>query len=507
MADAAQPGSFGELLRQHRLDAGLTQAALAERAGLSVRAVQHLEGSFGQPQRETTQRLAEALALTPERRAQFERAATPTPRRRAASRRTGASAGAHGASRDAPAGEILGPRGDLGGERKRVTVLFAEVAGLTESARGFEPDLAESLLTEGVRLLVDVAHRYEGTVNWAQGDGIMALFGAPKAHEDHAVRGCYAALAMHEAIRRYADRVAGERGARVALRVGLDSGEVVVRTASNDLYKEYTALGPAVRGAMRLEQLAGDGVTVLTRETLRLAEGYFHVRPVGPVPAGAPTEAVEAFELTGARPPGSRFQRVASTRQLTRFVGRDTELASLTLPLERARDGHGQIVAVVGEPGVGKSRLVWEAIRSHRTAGWQVLEGGAVSYGMATSYLPVIELLKGYCRIEARDDLPAVREKLSAMVRSLDRALEPDLSALLSLLDVPVEDVAWQALDPPQRRRRTLDAVKRLLLRESQVQPVLLVIEDLHWTDSETQALLDTLVESLPAARILMLVT
>src|SRR5262249_38645830 len=182
------------------------------------------------------------------------------------------------------------------------------------------------------------------------------------------------------------------------------------------------------------------------------------------------------------------------------------ETEQLRKALEQAHVGHGQVVAVVGEPGVGKSRLFYEFTHSHRTQEWLIVESGSVSYGKAISYLPVIDLLKGYCQIESRDDAPRIREKVLGKVLGLDEALRAILPAILALLDVPVEDQTWQALDPPQRRQRTLEAIKRLLLRESQVQPLLLVFEDLHWIDSETQAVLDSLVDSLPTARLLLLV-
>ena len=216
-------------------------------------------------------------------------------------------------------------------------------------------------------------------------------------------------------------------------------------------------------------------------------------------------EPVEVFELTGAGTARTRLQ-AAALRGLTRFVGRDAEIEHLRRVLGQADAGHGQVVAIVGEAGVGKSRLVYEFTHSHRVQDWLILEAASVSYGKATSYLPVIDLLKGYFKIGDRDDHREMREKVQGRVLALDRALEPLLPALLALLDVPVEDAAWQTLDPPQRRQRTLDAVKRLLLRESQVQPLLVVFEDLHWIDGETQALLDSLVESLGSARLLLLV-
>ncbi len=209
--------------------------------------------------------------------------------------------------------------------------------------------------------------------------------------------------------------------------------------------------------------------------------------------------------MTGASSVRSRLH-AAVARGLTRFVGRDSELDLLRRALERAGSGHGQVVAVVGEAGVGKSRLYWEFTHSHRTAGWLVLESSSVSYGKATSFLPIIDLLRVYFQIEAGDEPRQMREKLTGRLLSLDRALEPWLPALLWLLDLPVEDPQWQRLDPPQRHQRALDGIKRLLLRESQVQPLLVLFEDLHWIDAETQALLDGLVESLPTARLLLLV-
>ena len=447
------PPRSGELVRQHRLDAGLTQAALAERAGISLRAVQDLERSVGRPQRETARRLAEALALTGERRAQFDRAAAPAPRPRAAARR---SVARRTDGTEEPAGEGHAGGADLGGEQKRVTILVAEVVGLTESVEGFEPDLADQLQTRIVPLLVEVVRRWEGTVSRVGGDGLMALFGAPLAREDDAVRACLAAMALHEAFGGFAGQLSGERGPRLALRVGLASSDVVLRSSANDPNRAYTPLGPAVRVATRLGQAAADGTTLLTSETLRAAEGYIRARPVGPVAGGGASTAIEAFELTGGRPARTRFQRVVRARELTRFVGRDAELAALSLALDRGRRG------VARSSPWSASRASASRVSSGRRrarpgpTGWLVLECGAVSHGMGASYGPAIDLVKAYCRIEARDDGRTVREKLTGQILALDRALEADLPALRALLDVAVEDAAWEALDPPRRRDRTL---------------------------------------------------
>jgi predicted ATPase/class 3 adenylate cyclase len=401
--------------------------------------------------------------------------------------------------------KILQARLSLEGERKQVTVLFADLKASMELLADRDPEEARQILDPVLERMMAAVHRYEGTVNQIMGDGIMALFGAPIAHEDHAVRACYAALAMQAELRRYSEGVRRTQGLAVHFRIGLNSGAVVVRAINNDLHIDYSAIGQTVHLAARMEQLAMPGSILLTPATLRLVEGAVEVNPLGPMPVKGLPEPIAVYELTEAGPRRSRFQ-AAAARGLTRFVGREGELEQLRQALGRAASGQGQVVAMVGEPGVGKSRLVWEVTHSPRVHGWLVLQAGSVSYGQATSYLPVIDLLKSYCAIDDRDGPRAVQEKLTGKLLTLDRSQEGSLPALLALLDAPTEDPQWATLDPPQRRRRTLEAVKRLLLRESQVQPLLLVVEDLHWIDSETQALLDGLVESLPAARLLLLV-
>jgi class 3 adenylate cyclase/tetratricopeptide (TPR) repeat protein len=401
---------------------------------------------------------------------------------------------------------ILTSKAALEGERKQVTVLFADLKGSLELLADRDPEEARRLLDPLLERMMEAVHRYEGTVNQVMGDGIMALFGAPVAHEDHAVRACYAALDMQAAVRRHAEQVRRTHGlGGVAIRVGLNSGEVVVRAIGSDLRMDYTAVGQTTHLAARMEQLADPGATLLTADTLRLTEGFVAVKPLGPIPIRGLAAPLEVYDLTGAGPLRSRLH-AAAARGLTRFVGREGELEQLRQALGRVAAGHGQVVAIVGEPGVGKSRLVWEVTHSHRTHGWLIVQAGSVSYGKATPYLPVIDLLKGYFQIEDRDDQRKVREKVIGKLLGLDRALEPTLPAVLALLEVPVEDTAWQAIDPPQRRQRTLDALRRLLLREARVQPLLAVFEDLHWIDSETQAVLDSLVESAPTARLLVLV-
>jgi len=289
--------------------------------------------------------------------------------------------------------KILASRAVLEGERKQVTVLFADLKDSTELIRGLDPEAAQQLLDPAIHHMMDAVHRFEGTVNQVLGDGIMALFGAPIAHEDHALRACYAALAMQATMRAYTEDVRRTRGLELRMRVGLNAGEVVVRTIGNDLHMDYSAVGETTHLAARMEQLATPGSIRLTAATLRLVEGLVQVSALGPVPVKGLVEPVEVFELVGASSLQRRLQ-AAVARGLTPFVGRQPELEALHQALARVQTGHGQVIALVGEAGVGKSRLVYECVHSHRTQGWRVLESASVSYGKATPYFPVMDLLK-----------------------------------------------------------------------------------------------------------------
>jgi class 3 adenylate cyclase/tetratricopeptide (TPR) repeat protein len=401
---------------------------------------------------------------------------------------------------------ILRGREAIEGERKQVTVLFADLRGSLEILAARDPEDARQILDPVLERMMEAVHRFEGTVNQVMGDGIMALFGAPLAHEDHAVRACYAALRMQESIETLSEELRQAHGLSVRIRVGVNSGEVVVRSVGSDLRMDYTAVGQSTHLAARMEQLAAPGQTLLTEYTLRLAEGFVSAKSLGPVPIKGLVAPVTIYELTGPGPIRSKLQ-LAAARGLSRFVGRNVELADLIAAAKQARSGRGQVVALVGEPGVGKSRLVREFTAGQLSEDWRILEAFATPFDTSAAYLPMISLLRAYFELQEGDDVRATRDKVTAAIFDLDQSLLEALPALLTLLEVPVDEPGWHALDPRQRRRRTLDALRRLLIRESQRRPLCLIFEDLHWIDGEAQAVLDALVESLPATRILLVAT
>jgi class 3 adenylate cyclase/tetratricopeptide (TPR) repeat protein len=402
--------------------------------------------------------------------------------------------------------KIRTSRGTLEGERKQVTVLFADMTGSLELLADRDPEDARRMLDPVLRVMMDAVHRYEGTVNQVLGDGIMAIFGAPVAHENHAVRAAYAALRMHDEVHRLARDLRRAEGVDVQIRVGLNSGEVVVRTIGSDLHMDYSAVGQTTYLAAQMERLARPGSTLLTPETQRLGEGFLAVTPLGPVPIKGLAEPVDVYELTGPGPARYRLQ-AAAVRGLSRFVGRDGEVARLREAFTRSRAGEGRMVALVGEPGVGKSRVIREFVEGPWVEGAIVLEGRPLAYRKTPSWFPVVDAFRRYCQIDRLDEAPIIREKITSKLLGLDRALGSALPALLALADLEPEDPAWRALDPPQRRRRIQEAVRNVLLLESRRQPVVFVVEDLQRIDEETQALLDNLVDRLPGARLLILVS
>jgi class 3 adenylate cyclase/tetratricopeptide (TPR) repeat protein len=392
------------------------------------------------------------------------------------------------------------------GERKEVTVLFADVKGSMELVSGRDPEEARRLLDPILQLMMDAVHRYGGIVNQVMGDGIMALFGAPIAHEDHALRACCAALRIQESVTGWAaDR--SRSAPSVQVRVGINSGDVVVRSIEGgDIHSDYTAVGQATSIAARMEQLAEPGTILVTGRVVRLAGPGVSVRPLGPIPIKGLPEAHEVFELREVTHGETRFA-VRAARGLTRFVGRTADLAAVGHVVRQVETGSGQVVALVGAAGVGKSRVVWELIHSEPIRAWRVLVASAASYESETVYFAVTELLKNYFGIEETDDARSIQERVTGHLQALDPALGEAVTPMLALLEALPSDSPFRRLEAPERRRRTLESMNALLARESRSQPVLLVIEDLQWIDSASRTLLESVVDRLPASRVLLVTT
>jgi class 3 adenylate cyclase/predicted ATPase len=394
---------------------------------------------------------------------------------------------------------------NLQGERKTVTALFADIKGSTELEQDLDPEDARAIVDPALRLMIDAVHSYDGYIVQSTGDGIFALFGAPIAHEDHPQRALYAALRMQDELRRYSTKLREAGNLPIEARVGVNTGEVVVRSiATGKDQTEYTPIGHTTNLASRMQALAPTGSTALSEQTRKLVEGYFALRPLGPTRVKGVTEPINVYEVTGLGPLRTRLQRSAG-RGLTKFVGREHEMEVLGHAAGRAKSGHGQIVAAMAEAGTGKSRLFFE-FKAKNQSGWKVLETFSVSHGKATAYFPVIDLLHNYFKITGEDDQRTRRAKITGNVLTLDRGLEDTLPYIFALLGVSEEDNPLTSMDAQVRRRRTLDATKRLLLRESLNQPLMVIFEDLHWIDEETQGFLNLFADSIGTAKILLLV-
>ena len=391
------------------------------------------------------------------------------------------------------------------GERKTVTALFADIKGSMELIEGLDPEEARAIVDPALTLMMDAVHRYDGYVVQSTGDGIFALFGAPVAHEDHPQRALYAALRMQDEMKRYAELLRAEQGLTLLVRVGVNTGEVVVRSLQTGAAQtEYVPIGHSTSLAARLQALANPGAVVMSDTVRRLVEGYFQFTPLGPVRIKGVSDPVNVYEVTGLGPVRTRLQRAAQ-RGLSKFVGREAEMQQLRRALDLAKAGHGQITAVVGESGMGKSRLFYE-FKAIARDGAALVEAVSVSHDKASSYLPLIELLNDYFEIGAADDARRRREKVAGRVLTLDRVLEDTLPYLFALLGILEGEDPLAQMDTHVRRRRTHEAIKRLVLRESLNQSMVLVFEDLHWVDDETQALLNLLADSIANARVLLLV-
>ena len=400
--------------------------------------------------------------------------------------------------------KILTTGSALTGERKQVTVLFVDVSGFTSLSERLDPEEVHRFMSRAFDLMLAEVHRYEGTVNQFLGDGIMALFGAPIAHEDHARRAVHAALGIGRALEAYQTELA-PRGIRFRARQGLNTGLVVVGSIGSDLRMDYTAVGDTTNVAARLQQASEPGRVTISEATHRLIHGYFATRPLGALQLKGKAEAIAAWEVVSAHEARTRLE-VEADRGLTPFVGRERELGALVDAFERARAGQGQVAFLVGEAGIGKSRLLLELRRRVADdAAWQ--EGHCLSFGKTMTFHPLVDLLRRQFAIGETDDETAMAEKIERGVTDIAGDGSVAAPYLKALLSIDPGHAAVKAMSPAERRGETFEALRSLFVRAAERRPQILVIEDLHWIDSASEQFLATLMDSVPALRLLLVFT
>jgi len=400
--------------------------------------------------------------------------------------------------------QILQSKASLEGERKQVTVMFADVKGSMELADQVGAESWHRILDRFFQILSNGVHRFEGTVNQYTGDGIMALFGAPLAHEDHAQRACYAALWLRNELRDYADELRRTESLSFSVRIGLNSGEVVVGKIGDDLRMDYTAQGLTVGLAQRMEQLAAADSTYLTQHTANLVEGFFSLRALGEFALKGVTEPLSVFELESTGSLRTRLE-LSRARGFSRFVGRREEFAVLDAALKRTLDGQGGVVGVVADGGVGKSRLCLEFVERCRAQEVPVFQAHCPAHGKLIPLLPVHELLHDVFGIVENDSDQIIREKIAGRMLLLDRTFDDSLPLVFDFLGVPDADRALEVSDPAQQQREMQILVRRLVQARSAREPTVILLDDVHWIDSGSDEFLAGLAETVAGTRTLLL--
>jgi class 3 adenylate cyclase/tetratricopeptide (TPR) repeat protein len=400
--------------------------------------------------------------------------------------------------------KILTTRSSIEGERKLVTVLFADVANYTSIADKLDPEEVHGIMDGCFKILMDEIHRYEGTINQFTGDGVMALFGAPVAHEDHAQRACHSALSIQKALEGYGDELRNRFGIDFKMRIGINSGPVVVGSIGDDLRMDYTAVGDTTNLASRMETMAEPGTTLVSRNTYRIARDFFDFKPLGKLQVKGKEAALEAYELIRASEVETRIE-AAVARGLTRFVGRKKETGALKEAFEKAQAGHGQLVGIMGDAGVGKSRLILEFRNLLPEGGYTYLEGRCLHFGGSMAYLPILDILKSYFHFKEGDAEDVVKKKMEETILRVDETLRNVLGPLQDLLLLKVEDEAYLKVEPEQKKEKIFESIRDILVRESENKPVVMTIEDLQWIDNASEGFLDYFIGWLTNVRVLLI--
>jgi class 3 adenylate cyclase/tetratricopeptide (TPR) repeat protein len=402
------------------------------------------------------------------------------------------------------ADKILTSRSSIEGERKLVTVLFADVVDYTAMSEKLDPEVVHQIMDSCFNLLMNEIHKYEGTVNQFTGDGIMALFGAPVAHENHAQRACHAALSIHHALKGYEESLQNDYGVKFKMRIGLNSGPVVVGTIGDDLRMDYTAIGDTTNLASRMESLATPGSVIVSRATYKLVKEYFEFKARDKTEIKGKEIPQDTFELIKLSNIETRLEASAA-KGLTKFVGRKNTMAILKEAFKKSSSGKGQVVGVVGEAGIGKSRLILELRNTLSKDGYTILEGRCIHFGHAIAYLPIIEILKRFFQITEADTEPVIKEKMASIILRFDEKLQSNLPPLQDVLSLNVEDQNYTNCEPQHKKNMIFESIRDLLILESQNKPLVLIIEDLHWIDKTSEQLLDYIIGRLANTPILMI--
>jgi class 3 adenylate cyclase/tetratricopeptide (TPR) repeat protein len=400
--------------------------------------------------------------------------------------------------------KILTSRSSIEGERKLVTVFFADIANFTALSEKLDPEEVHQLMDGTFKILMENIHRFEGTINQFTGDGVMALFGAPVAHEDHAQRACHASLTIQRELEKYSAELKKKYGVEFLMRIGLNSGPVVVGSIGDDLRMDYTAIGNTTNLASRMETLAEPGTILVSTATHRLVRDFFQLESIGTFDIKGLTKTQEAFRLLKTGDVGTRIG-ASVAKGLTRFVGRKNSMASLMGVYDNVLKGSGQVVGIVGEAGVGKSRLLLEFVNLLAQDEFIYLEGRCLHYGSTMSYLPVLDIIRSYFDIKNSDSDAAIKEKLSAKVAALYSDRRPLQAPLEELLGLTCADKSFSSLDPQQKRERTFESIQDILLRLSQANPLIIAVEDLHWIDKTSENFLEYLIDRLADSRIMLI--
>jgi class 3 adenylate cyclase len=402
------------------------------------------------------------------------------------------------------ADKILTTRSSIEGERKLVTVLFADVANYTAMAEKLDPEEVHQIMDGCFNILMDEIHKYEGSINQFTGDGVMALFGAPVAHEDHAQRACYAALSIQKALGNFEEKIKKDFGVEFKMRIGLNSGPVVVGAIGDDLRMDYTAVGDTTNLASRVEGMALPGRVLVSENAYNFVRDYFVFNSPQQIKLKGKEKPQRIYQLIKPGEVSTRI-KASAAKGLTKFVGRKNSMTILKESFDKVATGSGQTVGIVGEPGVGKSRLIVELKQSLSNHEFTFLEGNCLHYGSSMAYLPVLDILRSYFNIREGDNETLIRQKMKNKILQLDEKLKDDLPPLQELLSLRVEDETFIYLEPQQKRDRIFNAVRDMLIRESHNKPLIVVVEDLHWIDQTSEKFLDYLIDGLADCRLLLI--